>query len=516
MTARNQPNTRQLANNEPTRSPHVSLLTAALDYARGGLPVFPCRRADKSPLTRHGFKDATTDTQQIRNWWREWSDAMIGMPTGRVSGIDVLDLDLKPDEYIDGREFVPNWRELSPVIVRTPSGGVHGWFKSAGTIRSSSDQIAPGVDTRGEGGYAIVPPSRHRDGDYSFINGDINDIGRLPTFPRELFAKLGPRHEGCVNANPEANPENLRAAMQVIPNPDLGWDEWKKFGLAIWRATRGSEAGFAIWNEWSACSTKYHADNTRRAWDGITRSPPARIGAGTIFYQANQNDPGWQRSADDAADPDDAAQSDENDEQRERRQQKSQVMALLSLTPSPPGGGLFHTKDKIGYADIVIDGHRETWKIKSNMFKQWLRYKFFQLTGAPPTTQPLNDAIEASEARANFDDDAVEREVFIRVAEHAGKIYLDLCNEEWQVVEISADGWRVMHDPPVRFRRVKGMLPLPVPQRGGSLAKLRPFINVKADSGEEGQITDSLSGPLPVPVRRTPMLARYARTSVRR
>src|SRR5262245_2554003 len=76
------------------------LLEAALGYAARGLPVFPCKRADKSPLTRHGFNDASTDPEQIREWWTQWPNAMIGMPTGAVSGIDVLDLDVKPDEYI--------------------------------------------------------------------------------------------------------------------------------------------------------------------------------------------------------------------------------------------------------------------------------------------------------------------------------------------------------------------------------------------------------------------------------
>src|SRR5262249_8662614 len=85
-----------------------------------------------------------------------------------------------------------------------------------------------------------------------------------------------------------ASPERIRAAMRVIPNPDLGWDDFKKLGLATWRATGGSDEGFAIWDEWSRKSSKHNADNTRREWDRITRSPPSRIGAGTIFFLANQ------------------------------------------------------------------------------------------------------------------------------------------------------------------------------------------------------------------------------------
>lgn len=116
----------------------MTYLSAALAYAAEGIPVFPCR-SDKTPLTRHGFKDATTDEQQIREWWEANPKAMIGVPTGEKSRIDVLDLDLKPEEYIDGRECVRNWQELSPAIVQTPSGGLHLWFKSEGLIRNSTD-----------------------------------------------------------------------------------------------------------------------------------------------------------------------------------------------------------------------------------------------------------------------------------------------------------------------------------------------------------------------------------------
>jgi putative DNA primase/helicase len=281
---------------EAARTEDNPLLAAALDYAARGRPVFPCKRADKSPLTQHGFHDASTDPEVIRAWWRQYPRAMVGMPTGPASGIDVLDLDLKPEEYIDGFGQVPNWQQLSRVIVRTPSGGAHLWFKSEGNIRNSSDTIAPGVDTRGDGGYVIVPPSQSQNGSYTFSSGGLEDHADLPPFPSELLERLGRRSEPSPSASPDADPERIRAAMRTISNADVGWDDWKRFGLAIWRATSGGEQGFAIWDEWSRKSSKYDADNTRREWEAITRSPPTRIGAGTIFYHANQADPRQRQS----------------------------------------------------------------------------------------------------------------------------------------------------------------------------------------------------------------------------
>jgi hypothetical protein len=79
------------------------------------------------------------------------------------------------------------------------------------------------------------------------------------------------------------------------------------------------------------------------------------------------------------------------------------------------------------------------------------------------------------EARAQFD--APERAVSLRMAEYAGRVYLDLADEDWRSVEIGPDGWRVLECPPVRFRRSPGMLPLPIPERGGSIDALRSFLN---------------------------------------
>jgi hypothetical protein len=66
----------------------------------------------------------------------------------------------------------------------------------------------------------------------------------------------------------------------------------------------------------------------------------------------------------------------------------------------------------------------------------------------------------------------------VRIAAHAGHIYLDLADEEWRPVDIGPDGWQVIGCPPVRFRRPAGMLPLPVPQRGGSIESLNSFLNL--------------------------------------
>ena len=153
-----------------------------------------------------------------------------------------------------------------------------------------------------------------------------------------------------------------------------------------------------------------------------------------------------------------------------------QADILIKLAKSAK---LFHTADKTGFADVEINGHRETWPIGSKGFRHWLAHLFFQETQGAPSSETLQSALNVIEAKANFD--APERVVHVRVGELDGKYYLDLCNETWQAVEIDSKGWQIIDAPPVRFRRSAGMKPLPIPQRGGSVEELRRFLNVHSN-----------------------------------
>jgi hypothetical protein len=144
----------------------------------------------------------------------------------------------------------------------------------------------------------------------------------------------------------------------------------------------------------------------------------------------------------------------------------------------PRAGGLFHAPDSIGYADIRHGNRRETWPIRSKGFRQWLVRVYYEVNGTAPNSEALQTAVGLAEARAVID--GPEREVFVRTGAHSGKLYLDLANENWEAVEIDASGWRIVTNPPVRFRRSAGMRPLPRPVHGGSIDALRSFLNVSS------------------------------------
>jgi hypothetical protein len=144
------------------------------------------------------------------------------------------------------------------------------------------------------------------------------------------------------------------------------------------------------------------------------------------------------------------------------------------------GVDLFHDEDERPFADIAHKGHREVWPLRSRMFKLYLR-RLAHEAKLTTSAQALTDALAILEAKAIFEGD--EHSVHLRVAGAFGSIYIDLGDESWRVIEITGTSWRVIEasDSPVRFRRTSAMSALPIPERGGKIEELRPFLNVGSD-----------------------------------
>jgi phage/plasmid primase-like uncharacterized protein len=196
---------------------------------------------------------------------------------------------------------------------------------------------------------------------------------------------------------------------------------------------------------------------------------------------------------------DDASADKEGDNKQEQRSQAQKLIAYAEKAE------LFHTKDREAYANIIVDGHRQTWAVRSRGFKEHLLLQYYRDTRSSPSSEAKQQALSTIEAMANFE--GAEHAVFVRCAAFGGKIYLDLMDEQWRVVEIDKDGWRVRDTSPVHFLRPKTARPLPVPVRGGSIAELRPFLNVKDDRDGDREFSLHVSwaagalhppGPYPV------------------
>lgn len=134
-----------------------ALAAAAAWYAAHGIPVFPLAPRGKRPATRSGFKDATTDPATVASWWAATPQANIGMPTGVIA--DVIDV----DGPVGAVNFAPYYEEVmrrAVGVVSTPRpGGMHYYVPPDPRAKNTASRIAPHVDTRGRGGYVVLPPS---------------------------------------------------------------------------------------------------------------------------------------------------------------------------------------------------------------------------------------------------------------------------------------------------------------------------------------------------------------------
>jgi hypothetical protein len=140
---------------------------------------------------------------------------------------------------------------------------------------------------------------------------------------------------------------------------------------------------------------------------------------------------------------------------------------------------LFHTPQKECYATVEVNSHRETWALQSKQFRELLEYQYYKTTGAMPSPKTITNDLRMLEGKARFE--GAELPVHLRLAELGDRLYLDLANNQWEVVEITAEGWCVVDNPPVKFRRTSSMAPLPHPEPGGTIEELRPFVNVGSE-----------------------------------
>jgi hypothetical protein len=142
---------------------------------------------------------------------------------------------------------------------------------------------------------------------------------------------------------------------------------------------------------------------------------------------------------------------------------------------------LFRAPDGTAYATFDVGYHRETWPVRAVAFRQWLLAHYFESELKPPPAQALADAVSTVAAQARYGAHTSVQPVYVRVAGDEDALYLDLADEHWRAVAITDTGWNIVADPPVKFRRSRGMLALPTPVHGGSLHLLRGYLNLASD-----------------------------------
>jgi hypothetical protein len=470
-----------------------SLLRAALAYASRGWSVLPlhtpekdgtcscrqgnCGSAGKHPRTLHGLKDASTDAATIRNWWATWPRANVGVATG-PSGLVVLDVDPDKggDESLGG--LVAAHEQLPTTVVAvTGGGGGHYFFRNPGGVRNSAGNLGDGLDIRGEGGYVVVPPSLHASGrQYAWeVSGHPDDV--LPADPPEWLVGLAkgggraPRESSGAGTTAGAAPG--AGDVTAIPEGKRN-DILFRFGCEL--RARGLSDDLVL--------AALHEANAERCDPPLDEGEVRRIAASVARYA--RGEPRQQNAVVRARRPDGAGEAAAG--ARTGQGSQSQATLLVELVTGGERGTaeLFHDAEGEAYATMAVVGdgghcHKETHRLRSGRFRDWLAHAFYREHGKAAGAQAMQDALGVLAGQAIHEGAC--HAVHLRLAEYEGAIYLDLCDDRWRAVRVAVAGWEVVDDPLVKFRRMKGMLPLPEPVGGGRIEELWPFLNL--DEGED-------------------------------
>ena len=388
----------------------------------------------KAPVGRlvpRGLHSATTNPDVIHRWWRSCPQANVGV---RLDSLLVVDID-------DERGMAEALKLGLPrgvTIIKT-ARGYHLYFQRPSGLSGAwrIKLVSLGAEVKsGPGHYTVAQHSLHRSG----VLYSLHQTGDFPPPPPPAWAMCPPEADRTSTLPAHGPiPEGVRNDTLTRIAGSLrryGCDEATiRAALSVVNAQR--------------CSPPLPDAEVARIAASIGRRPTGPNGEAAVQPQT-------------AATPHRASATKETPTQ-----------ALVRLAAQVE---LCVDREGTAWAIIPAAGRREVWPVRSRRFHAWLAVQYLQEAGRAPGETALQDALGTIEAQALLGG-RVEK-VYTRVAEHEGKIYVDLGDPEWRAVEIDASGWRVVQDHPVLFTRPSGMQPLPVPQPGGDLRELRRFVNL--------------------------------------
>jgi hypothetical protein len=257
------PNQNSNLKNDSARKMHKRACAMAIR----GLRIFPVEVGGKLPLVKEWQKRATSDEEQIWQWWEKWPDANIGLATGR--GMMVLDIDPRHGGDASLSRLIEEHGEMPPTLeVRTGGGGMHIYFAlpEGVEIRNSAGKLGEGLDIRGDGGFVVAPGSVHASGrEYETLKDAT--LAECPAWTIErLLAKPKP------HAPSEAMP---RTRTQASDGPPISEGS---------RNDRMFRIACAIWaNGEAAHAADLHAllleTNSRRCFPPLADAEVAQIAA---------------------------------------------------------------------------------------------------------------------------------------------------------------------------------------------------------------------------------------------
>ena len=326
-------------------------------------------------------------------------------------------------------------------------------------------------------------------------------------------------------------PFMVRSALAAM-DADCDYDDWLRIGMALHFATNGSGEGFELFDEWSQQGSSYREGETAYKWSSFEDYEGERVTLGTLFHLAKESGWSWEDDRFDLLDdarqivqaaivalPDDAKAHlkpgvdealsiikayDPAEYESLRHDVKSanssvRIGALDDLVArfTPDDGDdsyakrltreaqkrceLWHDTDGRAYASFqreAPDGkqHHQHWPIDSKGYREWLGYIAHTELRIAPSSEIIKTCLNTLTGIAKFE--GPEHLVFKRAAHTQSGYWIDVGDEAWRAIHVTATGWQIDEAPPVRFIRTDAARPLPTPERGGQLDLLWSLVNI--------------------------------------
>lgn len=523
----------------PRIAPHTqitspSLLEVALGYLRAGYSIIPIHpdgasnQAKKALVKWAPFQLAPPSEEQVRSWWGGKKQAPgIAIVCGPASGgAELIDFDLNANEVF------PTWAELvrreAPelldrvAIVKSPDGW-HVWFRCVEIETPANQKLAidPSmkeerqtlVETRGKGGYGLVPgtPAKcHPTGRTYDPQGRTHIEQLQPIRARERQLLVETARAFDLSASSPA--KQVLPGEGVLPGSDydlngpdwveilspFGWQIVGGFGpVRLWRRP-GKESGthsattgvckgadgcelFKVFSSNAApfqggqCYGKFRTYATLRHAGDLSKAARALAGEGygstsRSSTRAATSSPAKQLANGPA--PEGRIATAQHDTQQHPPMAKRLLDAFFEA-----GGSAERTDDGTQFLRYKVANSYRVCLLNSSEAKSFLARLAQSLDGSVIDPSMIDRV--AFNLRAMADGKAEAESLFLRIGERNCRTYLDLCDEERRAVECSVDGWRVISNPPVYFKRSRGMKAIDPPTRGGHLRELLDWVNVE-------------------------------------
>ncbi|MDP3697159.1 MAG: bifunctional DNA primase/polymerase [Candidatus Taylorbacteria bacterium] len=413
---------------------------AALYYYKLGFSVMPVGLDKKPFIDWKKYQTVRASEEEIRGWWEQFPKANVGVITGAISGIVVIDV-----ERGGKTNDLP-----ATVISKTGSGGSHHIYKHPGKpVFNSTKKLRELTDIRGDGGFIVAPPSvtdyinkltgEIEGGAYEWLVGPEDaDFVELPQWVLDESNSNDNRQIDWKTLLDSKNPEGIRNTTAT----QLAGKILYHLPPELWEFS-----GWATLREWNKNNNEppLEENELRQVWESIKAREEKQI-----------------------------VKKVEESEQR-----KTQSGLLLEQIEGDENIVLFHDELKDPYVKLVINGHQEIWRVRGKQFKRWLAKSFWEKHKKTANSDTLNIVLTTIEGKACFD--GKEFKLANRITWLDDSLWYDLSDDGWRVVKITTQGWSIVNMSPILFRHYAHQQAQIEPEAGGDAAAVLKFVNIRND-----------------------------------